>query len=363
VGRRHPADGAVLLHHVDGAAVGQGGHRQPGHAFQGHVGVQGGGQRRPRLRQEALGVLAPFALGNVEPGGHRPDDAALRIANGRGAGPDGPTAAVGQPEVHLFAPDLLAAAERADQRPVVGSGVARVREQAGVGGVLLDVGGPIRVREQVRPVFVAEDDPARGGLGNDDAAGHLLQDRLQEAALRLQLLEEPFALRLRRLALGDVPRDSLDAHGPAVPHDQSAAHLQRHAAAVFADDLQLIRRRRRFAGQLAPQGVAHPLVVLRRHEFRGVAAQAFLPRISEHLLRPLVDGGDASFQVQCVDDVVGVLEQVAVALLAFAQRGLGRTALVVVRRRRRGHGRFSIPFSIRQGDHSPLSPVFRGEGQ
>src|SRR5262249_28259034 len=66
----------------------------------------------------------------------------------------------------------------------------------------------------------------------------------------------------------------------------------------------------------------HPRVVLGRYQLGHVPAQHLVATVAERLLAALVDRGEPALEIESVNDVVGVLEQVAVAGFALAQLGL-----------------------------------------
>jgi hypothetical protein len=133
--------------------------------------------------------------------------------------------------------------------------------------------------------------------------------------------DAPFALerRLGALALRDVAGDAVHADRAAVVEDDPCAHLELDAVTVLRDDLELVERRRA-AGDLARGHLACERQALRRHDLCDVHAQRFLARVARDARRRVVRGAQVALQVVHVDEVVRVVEEVAVALLARAQR-------------------------------------------
>ena len=111
-----PQEPARLLQ-VDDAPVGEPGDHEPGDAGQGRLVVEGRGEDRARLGEEALLLLGLPARRHVE---HRPDranGAAPVVARDVRPVDDGGVGAVGPPHAILGRPDLLPVVDRALQAP------------------------------------------------------------------------------------------------------------------------------------------------------------------------------------------------------------------------------------------------------
>jgi hypothetical protein len=319
--RRHlePAERPVLLDHVDDAPVGQVGDGQAGDVGEGRLVVERRGQERAGLGQEGEAVLGRLGQGprrlladDLGPLGlgpppladvvHHDDRAQLppagvedRLAVRR----NGPRRAPLRRDHQLGVADGLPV-ERPEERDVL---LRHARLAVGQVEVVL-LGPPLgrepplglavelagcAVEEGQGPVLVAGDDPLL----------EVLEDRLQELALPVQLLPEP-------LALGDVadqPED--EAAGDGRFFDRAERQLDPDFLAGLPQGRQLDRPARgddaaaafgAIAGQaglvLRPQALGH------EHRERaadrlggGVAEEGLGGRVPEHD-PPAVDVAD-----------------------------------------------------------------------
>src|SRR5438067_753978 len=194
--------------------------------------------------------------------------------------------------------------------------------------------------ERAGPGFRLEPAGAQEARPDEDGAERrpqLVRERGEELVLRAV---RELRLGTRRLLAGeqlcplphhppplpDVARDALHAHRLAVAQHEPRAHLERHAVAVPGDDIQLVDRRA--AGHdLAAHHLAGELQVLGRDDLGKVHAGRLGRRVAGDPLGRPVDRREVARQVVRVDQVVGVLEEPAIALLALAQRPVGARAL------------------------------------
>src|ERR1700719_2577697 len=79
--------------------------------------------------------------------------------------------------------------------------------------------------------------------------------------------------------------------------------------------------------QYAPHHLAAEAEMLRGHETLDISLQslAFCP--THYFLSRFVQRGDSSFQVECKENVLGVLKKVMESLFAFADRAFCSLAL------------------------------------
>ncbi len=130
------------------------------------------------------------------------------------------------------------------------------------------------------------------------------------------------ACGLAALALGHVARDAVDADRPPVLEHDPAARLERDAAAVLREDLELVGRRTA-PGELALQHRARLRARLRRNDLRDVATDDFVTGVARRVETGAVDGRDHAAEIVRVDEVVGVVDEPAIAFFARPKRGVG----------------------------------------
>ncbi len=149
---------------------------------------------------------------------------------------------------------------------------------------------------------------------------------LDDVAADDGLLDQPAELvlarleRLRGLApLGDVARDSLHFHGTvAAAADGPRGQLERDAMPVLVDDLHL--EELPLAGELALDDGLDLLDVFGREDVPDAQPQALFARVARDALPGLVHPGEAALEVVRINDVAGVLDQVAIVRLRLAGR-------------------------------------------
>ncbi len=109
-------------------------------------------------------------------------------------------------------------------------------------------------------------------------------------------------------------------HRLAVLQDQSRIGLQPHRTAILGDDFHL-RGRWRFSSELSLEKFGCVLVICGGRELRNPQVRQFLQCVPCHAFARLVEGCDLPRRVEGVrvDDVVGILEQIAVSLFALSQ--------------------------------------------
>src|ERR1039457_7138718 len=120
------------------------------------------------------------------------------------------------------------------------------------------------------------------------------------------------------LTFRDVARDAQQAPGPPSLADGLQADLHRRAPAVLGDELPFPIGIG-LPDRDATGGLADLLPPHGREQTRERQAAGFLARIAQNALPGLVQRGERLFQIQGEDDVVGMLDQIVVALF---QRGL-----------------------------------------
>ncbi len=156
--------------------------------------------------------------------------------------------------------------------------------------------------------------------------GHLAGALLQVPDPGLELAVGFAERLLGPLAFADVPGDPLDPVGPPLAEDEAVAHLEGEAGAPLGEHVEFGRHRNR-VGDLAVDHPAGGGPALGGHQLAEAHLQGFVPRITQNPLRRLVDRGDFAREVVGVDHVVGVFEQLPVALLAHAPGLLGQRPL------------------------------------
>ena len=163
----------------------------------------------------------------------------------------------------------------------------------------------------------------RSGVLPLDRLNQLRQDLLQRLAGgdHLERLQTILLEHLLPAPLGDIARNGMGAARDPVFEDQPVADFQHHTSAILGHDLQ-VGGGSRLAAQRLLNHLARRFQVLGRHQLRDIHFQRFGPGISADALRRPVDGGEITLQVNDVDQVAGVLHQLAIHLLAGAQRAV-----------------------------------------
>ena len=203
------------------------------------------------------------------------------------------------------------------------------------------------------PLFgrIADDALGRPALVEDAALGVHEHD-----GVRAVLDEGPEALLacpqgfVRPPAVGDVAAEALHPCRLAVAADEPAADLQRHASAVLGHDLELVGAAFGIAGELAADHLLRTLQVLGRHHLAHVQLQGLGAGVSGDPLAGPVERGEVAGEVVGVDDVVRVLDDLLVALLAAPQLLLGLPAAL------------GLPFEVGALHGPPTAAALRALG-
>jgi len=104
-----------------------------------------------------------------------------------------------------------------------------------------------------------------------------------------------------------------DRHPPAI--DDAALHLHRDAAAVLRHELDVE------GPQLGGEILLHRCPVLGRHQVPDPQPQRLVAGVSGDALAGPVHPGDPALQVVRIDDVAGILHQLAVVRLLHLDDG------------------------------------------
>src|SRR5438270_4785513 len=262
----------------------------------------------------AQGVFGTVAVGDVVEESKRSDDRALRVALRHldVEHPDGVSACGAEPVLRGEGPVRFGGAGvQLGDRTVA---VVRVHEPVPnvrsdpvgrrISGELLDLRA-----DEARLEFLARD---RRTLGIHDEGQALDQVPLSA----LDLAEGG----LRRLAGADVAEHRLDAGwGTAVVH-QAARDLDRYAFAVPREELVLVDAAPRFTGDLDVRRGDDDRVPLLGDEAQERLADELVAGVPHDVLESCVDARDAFVEVDRRDEIVGILDELAVALLAVSQR-------------------------------------------
>src|SRR5262245_38187398 len=170
----------------------------------------------------------------------------------------------------------------------------------------------------------------------DDGLGAFLQALPQRDLARGQnvadvgaqrgLAAEPLPDPLVALALAHVAGDALYADRAPVFINQSRVDFDGQAAAVFANDLDLVRGSVGIIGHHVGDRLANQLQVLRSYDLTDVHLQDVLTLVVHEPLGLQIERREPAFEVTGVDHVVGVIEQLLVARFGGAARDLGALA-------------------------------------
>lgn len=133
--------------------------------------------------------------------------------------------------------------------------------------------------------------------------------------------------RLQHLTLPDIAPDPLYPHGPPrLVTDQARRDFERQSAPIPGEDRELPGR-----AILADHGAlgrpAHAIAVFGRHQIVEVERAVVRQGVARQTFGGPVQRDQATAQVVGVDEVAGVVEEVAEARLARAQRRFGPCAL------------------------------------
>src|SRR5215510_3071263 len=170
----------------------------------------------------------------------------------------------------------------------------------------------------------------------DDGLGAFLQALPQRDLARSQsvadvgaqrgLAAEPLPDPLVALALAHVAGDALYADRTPVFRNQSRADFDGQAAAVFANDLDLVRGSVGIIGHHVGDRLANQLQVLRSYDLTDVCLQEVLTLVAYEPLGLQIERSELAFEITGVDYVVGVIEKLLIARFGGAARGLGAPA-------------------------------------
>jgi hypothetical protein len=128
---------------------------------------------------------------------------------------------------------------------------------------------------------------------------------------------------LRLLALGNIAGDAEHARRHPILSEQLRLNFDGHAPTLLRHDLDLVGRRH-LAGGSPRQHLTAERAIFWCQDVFDVEGRGFLPGVPANPLAGGVDRGEKASQVDRVDDVVRALEQLAVTLLAAAERILRR---------------------------------------
>src|SRR5262249_16714406 len=127
-------------------------------------------------------------------------------------------------------------------------------------------------------------------------------------------------LFLSALSIRDIPSYSLYACRLAVPVYQPAANLEKQPLSVLGHCFQLVGCQRVGSDQLALEHLPHDFGFAHSQQGPYRAIQQLLAPVTCDPLASLIERSQITREVQRVHNVVGILEQIPVALLAFVQR-------------------------------------------
>ena len=275
---RHPLGLAELVAQVDGAPVGDLGHREARHLAEQLVGIERGRQQGAAVGQEALRHLGALVRGDVLDHVDRHRDRAAAVEDRRGLD-RGPALLAGRS--HAEAHDRLGrypvregAPARAAPGPGTGapSSLSMSKRSTRLSAGAASSSSLELEAERLDGGVVREQQLAVGSL-RGDAVGHAAQDRLELFARLVgveagELLEaqQLLALLLVRLAPGDVAHRAGE-HGRLAGADAVDRDLDRELAAVgpHAQQLEAPPEDRRLAGL----DVARQRPAVRRSQRRG----------------------------------------------------------------------------------------------
>src|SRR6266516_690661 len=161
-------------------------------------------------------------------------------------------------------------------------------------------------------------------------------------------------LCLGALAFCDVSRYTLNSDGLPVLVDKPAADFQNHGAAVFGGDLDFISSDF-LSGELSLQHLLHQGELIRLHDLAQAVLEDVIPIVTGNSFTRFIEGSQVALQVQGVDNVVGIFNQVAVALLARAQFFLEAAARFAQALFFQGR-----PDHQRQSSHAVFQDIIRG---
>src|SRR5262245_53195538 len=170
----------------------------------------------------------------------------------------------------------------------------------------------------------------------DDGLGAFLQALPQRDLARGQnvadvgaqrgLAAEPLPDPLVALALAHVAGDALYADRAPVFINQSRVDFDGQAAAVFANDLDLVRGSVGIIGHHVGDRLTNQLQVLRSYDLTDVHLHHVLTLVVHEPLGLQIERSEPAFEITGVDHVVGVIEQLLIARFGGAARGLGALA-------------------------------------
>src|SRR5262245_42854809 len=170
----------------------------------------------------------------------------------------------------------------------------------------------------------------------DDGLGAFLQALPQRDLTRSQdvadvspqrgLAAEPLPDPLVPLALAHVARDALYAGGTLVFINHPRVDFDWQAAAVFANELDLVRGGVGVIGHHVGDRLADQFQVLRGYDLADVHLKDFLARVAHEPLGHQIERSEPAFEIAGVNYVPGVIKQFLVARFGGVARGLGALA-------------------------------------
>src|SRR5262249_38830199 len=128
------------------------------------------------------------------------------------------------------------------------------------------------------------------------------------------------------LALARVAGDALESDRPPVLINQSRVDFDGQTAAVFANDLDLIRGGVGLLGYPVGDRLAHQSQILRSDDLADPHLQDILALVARGPLGRQVERSESAFEMAGVDYVLGVIEQFLIAGFGGEARGLGALA-------------------------------------
>src|SRR5262245_8480517 len=144
------------------------------------------------------------------------------------------------------------------------------------------------------------------------------------------LAVEPLLGPLIALALARVAGDALDGGRTPVFIHQPGVDFDRQAAAVFANDLDLVRDGIGLIGHPVGDRPADQLQMFGGDDLTDVHLQDVIALVSRESLGRHVERSESAFEVAGVDYVVGVIEQLLIARFGGTPRDLGALAFADV---------------------------------
>src|SRR5215207_3965232 len=121
------------------------------------------------------------------------------------------------------------------------------------------------------------------------------------------------------LTFSQVARDSLNSDWLTIAVNKARTDFEANTASWFRHDVKFVNSGNLFVC-LAGNHLARQVQILRRNYIGDVHRRYFFTRVAGYAFAASIKRSEVALKIVGVDDVVGILEEFAIALFAFSNR-------------------------------------------